>query len=205
MTTSTQKKKCFPGQNAHTDSNTYAGNIYYFLDIYHRVAVSVLTWNLGAFVSSAVGVPPSLETLPKSRTFRRPLTPMSSLQPNRTAVSVATVKIFGNPQHQQHGEQHHQQTYGPHGNVSGGRAIRGCPFNHTDGLQTGGQKLPYSKTPTSTTMLPKETPWDPSDTLTLAVLDSILNPMTMFPPECNWILMRAKLCNNMLKFTPLTT
>lgn len=64
---------------------------------------------------------------------------------------------------------------------------------------------PCSKTPTGTEMLPKVPPWAPSDTLTPAVLDSLLKPVTMFPPECNWILMRAKLCNNMLKFTPLAT
>lgn len=50
----------------------------------------------------------------------------------------------------------------------------------------------------------KVPPWDPSAALTPAVLDSLLNPVTMFPPECNGILMRAALCSNMLKFTPLT-
>lgn len=113
-----------------------------FLDTSHRAAASVLTLEgVGAFVPSAVGALPSLETLPKFRTFSRPLTPVSSLQPNRTAVAVGTMKNFGNPQHQQHGEEQHQQTRDPHGNVSGGLAIRGRPFNHAGWLQTTDHQL----------------------------------------------------------------
>lgn len=65
----------------------------------HRAAVSVLTVEDGvAFVSPAVGVPPSLETLePKSRAFRRLLAQASFLQPNGTTVAVGVVEIFGNP------------------------------------------------------------------------------------------------------------
>lgn len=101
-----------------------------------------------------MGVPPSLETVSKSRTFSRLLAPVSFLRPTRTAVALGAVEVFGNPRHQQHGEQHHQQTHDPHGDVCAGRTVRGCPFNPTGGLEMKmplkvdqNSSRPCSKTP----------------------------------------------------------
>lgn len=66
--------------------------------LFCHAAFSVLTLeDEVAFVSPAVGVPPSLEISPKSRTFSRLLAPVSFLQPNRAAGAVGAVEVFGNP------------------------------------------------------------------------------------------------------------
>lgn len=165
MTTSTQKKISL-AKHTHGWKYTCWKHVLFSE---HLWSVSVLTLEgVCAFFPSAVGASPSLETLPKSRTFSRPLTPLRFLQPDGTTVVARPVKIFGNPQHQQHGEQHHQQTHDPHGNVSGGRAVRGRPFNHTGRLQSWVVRIssrPCWKTPTGTETLPKVPAWDPSDTL----------------------------------------
>lgn len=55
---------------------------------------------------------------------------MSFLRPNGAAgavgaVAAGAVEVFGNPQHEQHGEQHHRQTHDPHGDASAGHALGG--------------------------------------------------------------------------------
>lgn len=106
-----------------------------------------------------------------SGTFSRLLAPVSFLQPNSTAVALGAVEVFGNPRHQQHGQQHHQHTHDPHSDVCAGRTVRGCPFSPTGGLERTiplkveeNSSRPCSKTPKGPKTLLKVPPWDPSNT-----------------------------------------